>query len=581
MFPQMKKVRWMCRMCSHLQGPFECRPMEKPLPPRKCPECQGSVFEINTEGTEYRNYQKITLQESPGSVPPGRVPRHKDVILLADLVDKAKPGDEIEVTAIYCNSYDASLNTRNGFPVFSTVLMANFISQVHEIKNANCTEEELKKIRKLSKDPSLMKKLLAAIAPSIYGQDHAKIALAMSLFGGKEKVQPSHRIRGDINLLFLGDPGTAKSQLLKFAEKTAPRAIYTTGRGATAVGLTASVHKDPVTREWTLEGGALVLADRGVCLIDEFDKMNPADRVSIHEAMEQQSISISKAGIVTTLQARCAVIAAANPIGGRYDPSRSLYDNVELTAPILGRFDILCVFQDTVDPIIDGKLADFVVSSHMKSNSNLDGNGHGQVPSTEADDNDGFTQDLLRKYIMYSKQSCDPHLNPEQAVSKIVGFYRQLRSHSEQISVRHLESIIRMSEAHARMHLRDYVRDDDIDAAIATALESFIQSQKFGIQRSLRKEFGQYIIEQSDHNELLLYIILGLVNDTRSMDRLRRHLQLEDIHRVVIPIEHLEIQAREMGIYGDLHSFYDSDTFKNHNFTIEHEGRNKVIVHNS
>merc|ERR1711935_1313697 len=168
------------------------------------------------------------------------------------------------------------------------------------------------------------------------------MALAMSLFGAVPKnVNDKHRIRGDVNVLLLGDPGTAKSQLLKYAEATAPRAVYSTGKGASAVGLTASVRNDPITREWTLEGGALVLADRGVCLIDEFDKMNDQDRTSIHEAMEQQSISLSKAGIVTSLQARCSVFAAANPIGGKYDSSMTLSENVELTDPILQRFDIL------------------------------------------------------------------------------------------------------------------------------------------------------------------------------------------------------------------------------------------------
>lgn len=176
-----------------------------------------------------------------------------------------------------------------------------------------------------------------------------------------------HRIRGDINVLLMGDPGTAKSQFLKYAERTSPRAVsllalllivsYTTGKGASAVGLTAAVHRDPVTSEWTLEGGALVLADRGVCMIDEFDKMNDADRVSIHEAMEQQSISISKAGIVTTLQARCAVIAAANPRTGRYYATKTFAENVELTDPIIQRFDILCVLQDRVDPVEDERLA--------------------------------------------------------------------------------------------------------------------------------------------------------------------------------------------------------------------------------
>jgi DNA replication licensing factor MCM2 len=188
------------------------------------------------------------------------------------------------------------------------------------------------------------------------------------MFGGVFKnPQGKHRLRGDINILMLGDPGTAKSQFLKYVEKTSHRAVYTTGQGASAVGLTASVHKDPITREWTLEGGALVMADKGVCLIDEFDKMSDQDRTSIHEAMEQQSISISKAGIVTTLQARCAVIAAANPLFGKYNPQVPFAQNVELTEPILSRFDVLCVVQDLADPVVDEQLARFVVGSHMKS----------------------------------------------------------------------------------------------------------------------------------------------------------------------------------------------------------------------
>ena len=188
------------------------------------------------------------------------------------------------------------------------------------------------------------------------------------MFGGQPKdVDKKHRIRGDINVLLLGDPGTAKSQFLKYIEKVYHRVVYTTGKGASAVGLTAGVHKDPITGEWTLEGGALVLADKGICLIDEFDKMNENDRTSIHEAMEQQSISISKAGIITSLQARCSVIAAANPIGGVYRPQFNFNDNVDLTDPILSRFDLLTVIRDEVEEEIDDQLATFVINSHMKS----------------------------------------------------------------------------------------------------------------------------------------------------------------------------------------------------------------------
>mmetsp|Transcript_10437 Transcript_10437/g.10482 ORF Transcript_10437/g.10482 Transcript_10437/m.10482 type:complete len:217 (-) Transcript_10437:134-784(-) len=210
------------------------------------------------------------------------------------------------------------------------------------------------------------------MAPSIYGHEFIKKGLTLAMFGGEAKdIGGKHRIRGDINMLLLGDPGTAKSQFLKYVEQVFDRCVYTTGKGASAVGLTAGVHKDPVTREWTLEGGALVLADRGICLIDEFDKMNDQDRTSIHEAMEQQSISISKAGIVTSLQARCSVIAAANPIKGNYNTSLNFIDNVDLTDPILSRFDILSVIKDEVVDEYDDALATFVLNSHMKSHPEI------------------------------------------------------------------------------------------------------------------------------------------------------------------------------------------------------------------
>lgn len=273
------------------------------------------------------------------------------------------------MTGIYRNNFDASLNSKNGFPVFSTIIEANHINKKEDLFAAfRLTEEDEKEMRALARDERIRKRIVKSIAPSIYGHEDIKTAIALSLFGGVTKdINRKHRIRGDINVLLLGDPGTAKSQFLKYAEKTAHRSVFATGQGASAVGLTASVRKDPVTQEWTLEGGALVLADKGTCLIDEFDKMNDADRTSIHEAMEQQSISISKAGIVTTLQARCAIIAAANPIRGRYNPTIPFQQNVELTEPILSRFDVLCVVKDNVDPVQDELLARFVVGSHLRS----------------------------------------------------------------------------------------------------------------------------------------------------------------------------------------------------------------------
>src|SRR5271170_1748254 len=421
-FPQLKYVKFDCSKCNTTLGPFQ-QESNVEVKISYCQNCQSrGPFTLNSEKTVYRNYQKLTLQESPGTVPAGRLPRHREVVLLADLIDKAKPGEEIEVTGVYRNNYDAQLNNRNGFPVFATILEANNIIKSHDqLAGFRLTEEDAQQIRALSKDPQIVDKIVQSIAPSIYGHTDIKTAVALSLFGGVSKeAQGKHKIRGDINVLLLGDPGTAKSQVLKYVEKTAHRAVFATGQGASAVGLTASVRRDPLTSEWTLEGGALVLADRGTCLIDEFDKMNDQDRTSIHEAMEQQTISISKAGIVTTLQARCAIVAAANPIGGRYNGTVPFSQNVELTEPILSRFDILCVVRDTADPAEDERLANFVVTSHGRahpSKPRLDGDDVVAMETDEPIINNGepaqegaIPQELLRKYILYAREKCRPKL---------------------------------------------------------------------------------------------------------------------------------------------------------------------------
>jgi len=235
--------------------------------PETCPneECETSHFKLHPTLSQYRNVQRLNLQETPGSVPPGRVPRQKEVLLADDLIDIARPGEEVEVTGIFEHTFDSSLTLKSGFPVFSTFINANHVTKKEDASSAsNLSENDVRKILELSRDPKIGERIASSIAPSIYGNDFCKMALAMSLFGGVPKnVNDKHRIRGDVNVLFLGDPGTAKSQLLKYAERTAPRAVYSTGKGASAVGLTASVHKDPITREWTLEGGALVLADKG------------------------------------------------------------------------------------------------------------------------------------------------------------------------------------------------------------------------------------------------------------------------------------------------------------------------------
>jgi DNA replication licensing factor MCM2 len=414
------------------------------------------------EQTIYTNYQRVTIQESPGKVPAGRLPRSKDAILTGDLCDSCKPGDEIDITGIYYNNYDGSLNTQNGFPVFATVLQANYISKKEDkLSFQTLTDEDVKAIIELSKDENIATRIFASIAPSIYGHENIKRAISLLLFGGEPKNPGGkHKLRGDINVLLCGDPGTAKSQFLKYIEKTAHRAVYSTGQGASAVGLTAYVQKSPITREWTLEAGALVLADKGVCIIDEFDKMNDQDRTSIHEAMEQQSISISKAGIVTSLQARCAILAAANPLGGRYNSTLTFAQNVDLSEPILSRFDILCVVRDVVDSVQDELLARFVTESHIRNHPNNE-QSHTEkelsIPNTFGVE--VIPQDLLKKYIVYSKEKVHPKLNYMDQ-DKISRMYADLRKESMMtgsipITVRHIESIIRIAEAHARMHLRE------------------------------------------------------------------------------------------------------------------------------
>lgn len=494
-FPQLKLVHFDCVKCKTVLGPY-AQESHQELKLSFCHNCQSKgPFTVNSEKTLYRNFQKMTLQESPGSVPPGRLPRHKEVILLWDLIDTAKPGEDVEVIGTYKNSYDGGLNAKNGFPVFATVIEANSVKVTREQHAIH----DMDAIRLLARDKKVVNRIISSIAPSIYGHRDVKTAIACSLFGGVAKdVNGKHSIRGDINVLLLGDPGVAKSQILKYVEKTAFRSVFSTGQGASAVGLTASVHRDPITQEWTLEGGALVLADTGTCLIDEFDKMNDSDRTSIHEAMEQQSISISKAGIVTSLKARCAVIAAANPVEGRYNSSLTFSQNVNLTEPILSRFDVLCVVRDTVDAEQDAMLADFVCASHTRSHPQA---GTAQIPAAEEMTNiDGYDiieQDLLRAYIGYARTIRPKLYHVDQ--DKIARVYADMRRESLQtgsfpITVRHLESIIRLSESFARMRLSEFVAKGDINRAIRVTVDSFIGAQKAGQRGALRRAFLKYTI---------------------------------------------------------------------------------------
>jgi len=577
--PQLHMVKFDCTKCGYVLGPF-LQNQDQELKAGTCPECQSlGPFEINQSETLYKNYQRITIQESPGKVSAGRLPRSKDALLFGDLCDTCRPGDEIELTGVYSNSYDLSLNTKNGFPIFATIIIANHIVRNDQKSEAErMTDDDIKAITALSKDERIGERIIASIAPSIYGHDDIKRALALSLFGGVSKnPQDKHKVRGDINVLLCGDPGTAKSQFLKYVEKIAPRAVFSTGQGASAVGLTAFVQRSQLTKEWTLEAGALVLADKGVCLIDEFDKMNDQDRTSIHEAMEQQSISISKAGIVTSLQARCAVMAAANPIGGRYDSSMTFSENVDLTEPILSRFDILCVVRDTVDPTQDEHLARFVVASHMKNHpraTQADVDNMAKTEETLASCSgmagvEKIPQELLRKYILYAREKVHPKLH-QMDQDKVAKMYSELRRESQAtgsipITVRHIESMIRMAESHAKMHLREFVSEDDVNMAIRVMLESFIETQKYSVTKTMRRNFTRYLTYKKDNNELLLFILRGLATETATYMRNRYGTEQEVVE---VNEKDLSEKARQINIT-NLQPFFNSNMFKSNNFTYD------------
>eukprot|EP00924_Labyrinthula_sp_SR-Ha-C_P000992 maker-scaffold_7-augustus-gene-10.15-mRNA-1 protein AED:0.09 eAED:0.09 QI:0/0.5/0.6/0.8/0/0/5/1043/1253 len=522
-------------------------------PTANCPRCGQKARNIESKN-KFINFQKITIQEPPGEVPPGRIPRSKDVVVSGDLVDKARPGDFVHVTGVL-QPITQRNNVKSTGTKISSIFHHGNIYKTHIIGNnvetlksnehlKELTDEEITMLKKLARSGELFHRVIESIAPNVYGRRSSKVALALALFGGQEKISDRnrHRVRGDIHVLILGDSGTAKSQLLKFAEKMAPRSVYSTGKGASAVGLTAAVNRDPISREWVLEGGALVLADKGVCIIDEFDKMSDQDRVSIHEAMEQQSISISKAGIVSTLQARCSVIAAANPIKGSYNPKIDLARNVSLTDPIIQRFDLICVVRDIQEDEVDMAMARFVFNNHKNSG----------LENTEQDIDKKqiklFNLDFLRRYLAFAKK-INVRMGSVDA-KKISEVYSELRQQSAKfggipIAIRHLESFVRVSQALARLNLRSEVSQADVDQAINIVVSRFIDAQRLGVQEKMRQAFSVHLGFKDENTPLLLYC-------------------LDDMERDVgeIQVKEFERKAHQLGItLYSLKGFYGKSGF--------------------
>ncbi|KDN47328.1 MCM-domain-containing protein [Tilletiaria anomala UBC 951] len=442
--------------------------------------CGLDPYVIIHDKCRFVDTQTVKLQEAPDMVPVGELPRHMILSVDRVLCGRVVPGSRIVATGIY-STFSSSKNQAKGGASGGSgavALRTPYLKVVGlEIDAEGAggrgltrifTAAEEEEFARMARTPNLFERFAASIAPSIYGNEEIKKAITCLLFGGSKKILPDGmRLRGDINVLLLGDPGTAKSQLLKFVEKCAPIAVYTSGKGSSAAGLTASVQRDSSSREFYLEGGAMVLADGGVVCIDEFDKMRDEDRVAIHEAMEQQTISIAKAGITTILNSRTSVLAAANPVFGRYDDMRTPGENIDFQTTILSRFDMIFIVKDEHDENRDRTIAKHVMSIHMNRQAEQEAGGA----------TGEFDMETMKRYIAFAKARCAPRLSDE-AAEKLSSHFVELRKQVAQIeqdnderssipiTVRQLEAIVRMSESVAKASLSTQVGEQHVDEAI-------------------------------------------------------------------------------------------------------------------
>lgn len=462
----------------------------------KTNKSNGRLY-LQTRGSRFVKFQELKIQEHSDQVPVGNIPRSLTIVARGEMTRKSLPGDHVVITGVFLPQANKGFKgmVGGGGPLLPerTFLEAHRIIKVNKTDTEGSEESEVveeddyvglttEEAQKLAESRGFYERISSSIAPEIYGHEDLKKALLLLLIGGVDKSPYGMKIRGNINICLMGDPGTAKSQLLSFIDRLAPRSQLTTGRGSSGVGLTAAVMRDPVTDEFVLEGGALVLADQGICCIDEFDKMLDADRTAIHEVMEQQTVSIAKAGIMTTLNARVSVLAAANPVYGRYNPKKSLEANIQLPAALLSRFDLLWLIQDKPNNESDLRLARHVCYVHqnptkevnidMETDDEIDINA---ILSGEQGEKP-LDMKLIRRYILLAKKR-DPII-PEILTDMIVEAYITMRekarnkSENEMVdcstftSARSLLAIVRISTALARLRLATSVAKDDVQEAI-------------------------------------------------------------------------------------------------------------------
>ena len=454
--PRIINALFECRSCMRLQEVPQTSNMISE--PALCQECGGKSFKLLQEESEFMDTQTTKLQEPLENLSGGEEPKQIMVVMEDDLVDTLTPGDIVKITGVMKTVRDEKTKR------FKNYIYGNFIEPLeHEFEELKISEEDEEEIKKLASDPDVYNKIINSTAPSIQGYREVKEAIALQLFGGSPKeLEDKTRIRGDIHILIVGDPGIGKSQMLKYVSKLAPRGIYTSGKGTSGVGLTAAAVRDEFGG-WSLEAGALVLGDRGNVCIDELDKMRSEDRSAIHEALEQQTISIAKAGIMATLNSRCSVLAAANPKFGRFDQYKSIGEQIDLPSPILSRFDLIFVVEDKPNVEKDTKLAAHILRIHKETS----------IPFE-------IEPELLRKYIAYARREVSPKLTDE-AIAVLQEFYVGMRGGAAEddspvpITARQLEALIRLSEASSRIRLGTEVTEIDAQRAITIQMKCMKQ----------------------------------------------------------------------------------------------------------
>lgn len=456
--PRIETGVFECRGCMRLHE-VEQTSSNVILEPSLCNECGGRSFRLLQEESKYIDTQTARMQEPLEKLSGGTEPKQMLLTLEDDLVDTLNPGDKVRITG----TLKTFREERSG--KFKNYLYVNHIEPLEqEFEELDISEEDEAKILELSKDPHIHDKIINSTAPSIRGYRDVKEAIALQLFGGAVKeLEDGTRLRGDIHILIVGDPGIGKSQMLKYVSKLAPRSVYTSGKGTSGAGLTAAAVRDELGG-WSLEAGALVLGDKGNVCVDELDKMRSEDRSALHEALEQQTVSIAKAGIMATLNTRCSVLAAANPKFGRFDRYKTVADQIDLPAPILSRFDLTFVIEDKPNFENDRKLAQHILKTHQNESVDYE-----------------IEPDLLRKYIGYAHNNYPNPKLTDEATKVLEDFYVEVRGGGIEedapvpITARQLEAIIRLAEASAKLQLKTEVGADDALRAIRLQQECLKQ----------------------------------------------------------------------------------------------------------